>query len=114
MLAHEIGPYDYVPIFYSGETTINVLLSGILFRSGEKPIQIGSVRFILPMVFKRMNIYGMTGFRRSGFQRRCHCRNIAGRAGFRTCSRPIENNLDRSFRRSLGSQKHLAEKPVGQ
>jgi hypothetical protein len=62
VLREEIGPDDHMPVFDIREPGIDVFFLGVRLRRGEEPIEIGRVRFVLPVVLERMNI-GIAGVR---------------------------------------------------
>src|SRR5450759_5865979 len=56
MLCQEIGPDYDVPIFDVRQSGVDILLLGVRLSRGEKAIEIGRVRFVLPVVLERMNV----------------------------------------------------------
>ena len=73
MLCQEIGPDYDVPIFDVRQSGIDVALFGVRLRRGEKAIEMGRVRFVLPMVLERVNV-DLANVRGcfAGLQRRRH------------------------------------------
>ena len=89
MLREEIGPDHDVPVFDVGEPGIDVFFLGVGLRRGEEAIEVGRVRFVLPVVLERMNI-DLAGVRRcfAGLERRRHAFNITRPRRFCTAGNP--------------------------
>jgi hypothetical protein len=89
VLREEIRPDYDVSVFDIRQPGIDVLFLGVRLRRGEKPIEVGRVRFVLPVVLERMNI-GIAGVRGSfaGLERRRHVFNIARASRFCTAGNP--------------------------
>lgn len=83
MLCQKIGPDYDVPIFDIGQPGIDVLLFRVRLRRGEKAIEIGRVRFILPVVLEGMDV-DLAALRGcfAGLKRRRHSSISPGRAPF--------------------------------
>jgi hypothetical protein len=56
VLRHQVAPHDHVPVFYSGEAGIDVLLLRIRFSFAEDSIEKGGVGLVLPVMFEGVNI----------------------------------------------------------
>ena len=89
MLREEIGPDHDVSVLDVGEPGIDVFFPGVRLCRGEEAIEIGRVRFVLPVVLERMNI-DLAGMRRcfAGLERRRHALNIARPHRFCTAGNP--------------------------
>ena len=71
VLFEKVRPDHYVPIFDVRQSRIDVFLFWIRFRGGEDAIQIGGIRFILPVMLERVNVdFGGPGWGGAGLQRR--------------------------------------------
>ena len=56
MFCQKTGPDDDVPIFDVRQSGVDVLLFWVRLRGGEKAVQIGGVRFVLPVVLEGMDV----------------------------------------------------------
>jgi hypothetical protein len=89
VVREEIGPDHDVPVFDVREPGIDVFFPGVRLRCGKEAIEIGRVRFVLPVVLERMNI-DLAGMRArlAGLERRRHAFNITRASWFCTGGNP--------------------------
>jgi hypothetical protein len=50
MLGEQLGPHLHVALFDAGELDVDVLPVWIGFLSGESEVQVGGIRFVLPVM----------------------------------------------------------------
>jgi len=56
VLGHEVAPYDYMPVFDRSESSVNVLPPGVGFGLGEDAVEVGGIRFILPVMLEGVQV----------------------------------------------------------
>jgi hypothetical protein len=89
MLCQETGPDHDVPVLDVRQSRVDVFLFRVGLRRGEDPIEIGGVRFILPMVLERVNVdLASVRWCFAGLQRRGHAFNITRPTPFCTGGNP--------------------------
>jgi hypothetical protein len=59
MLAHEVGPHSHVSILDFRETAIQVALLGVGLGIRQEPVQVGGVRFVLPVMGEGVEVGSM-------------------------------------------------------